>query len=337
MYAGCWLAILATPFGALADRPVGPGWSRWEASTFGVGMLSVMLLPFIITPYLPTRLEAISMPWAAALAALVSFTTWGYFYQPPSVARPSLRTGRKPAAYVPRHRWVDRLTGWRFTLWRQATHQLSVFATIFFGGAIVWAGFAVFHPPMPSLAETFRRATLLPFESATATQLEPMMFGALFLFSGFGNVRLPMGFRAIRWMPFSSVQLACMPLLEGLISATALWVVLLAIHVTLSGTIPASLRFDLFVTWTACAAMSHLLRTTLPLHFVVNFTVGVMVPPMILGSVTFFEPWRADRAQPAMLVGSIVLLLAISAVMFRAITRSPRLYRANPLFQGRMS
>lgn len=164
-----------------------------------------------------------------------------------------------------------------------------------------------------------------------------MMFGALFLFSGFGNVRLPMGFRAIRWMPFSSVQLACMPLLEGLISATALWVVLLAIHVTLSGTIPASLRFDLFVTWTACAAMSHLLRTTLPLHFVVNFTVGVMVPPMILMSVTFFEPWRADRAQPAMLVGSIVLLLAISAVMFRAITRSPRLYRANPLFQGRMS
>jgi hypothetical protein len=164
-----------------------------------------------------------------------------------------------------------------------------------------------------------------------------MMFGVLFLCSGFGNMRLPMGFRAIRWMPFSSVQLACMPLLDGLISATALWVALLAIHVTLTGTIPASLRVDLFVTWTACSAMSYLLRTTLPMNFVVNGTLGVMVPPMIWMSLAFFEPWRADRVQPAMLVGSIVLLLAISAVMFRAITRSPRLYRGNPLFQGRMS
>lgn len=337
LYTGFWTAMRATPFGTMGERPVGHGTPVWQSVAVAAVLVITLAIPFFAAPYLPTTVDAFSARWSALALTMAVFTLWGYLHQPVIVARPSLRTGRKPAAYVPRHPFVDRLTGWRLKLWREVTHDLFVFAVIFVAGIVIWIWFAALQPPMPSLSEIFRRAALLPFERSTASQFEPVIFAMLFMISTISNIRLSVGLRAIRCLPLSSTQLAATPLLAGLISASTLWIALFTVHVVLSGTAPASLRLDLFLSWAACSAASTLLRTALPFGFIVNGISASMVLPALWLSTALVDPWRPEFMQPAMFVGSIALLLVVSALMFRAITRSPRLYRANPLFQGRVS
>ena len=342
LYCGCGMALWTTSLGRSGDAPG----TFMSTVAFAPILIGFVAWPFVIAPYLPHSFAEVRVTWAVVLLAMAAFTVRGYLHTPAIEARPHKRV-QKPglppelAAYNPASvvvmapaGLVDRLTGLRLVLYTECRKHVVLFSVLMSMGVAFWAAVSLFRPS-PALAEVFRRASLLPFSTTTASIAEPIVFGALLCVASQMEPGMVANIRALRPLPVSSARLSCLPLGLGLVCATTLWLVLLVLHGLVLWTLPVSPRLDLFVACAALAASTHVIRYAAPGQ---KATRGMLAfGPVALTWLAlgyFSDSWRADVVQPAMLIGGLVTLAASWAVMHRAVGRSSSMYRQRPVAAG---
>jgi hypothetical protein len=321
-------------------------WRLEDAPVTGVSMLAFVPVfigfiaaPFVIAPYLPHSFAQIGVTAVVLMVALAAVTVRGYLHDPAIEARENLRrasrippvpSGPHGVAAAPAG-FTDRLTGLTLVLWDEGRKQLIVFASLIAIGVACWAIASRFRP-VPALVEVLRLAGVMPFTSSGAMISEPIIYGA---FVAVAAVMVEPGMvaniRSLRTLPMSSARLACIPAGLGLISATMLWTVLLAVHGLAAGTLPASLRPDLFIAFAAFTASAQAIRFLAPGALVGKSMLG-FVPVAIVWLVLgyFSDAWQTDVAQLAMLVGGLLMLAATWVAMRHAVARSSAIYKLRP-------
>jgi len=186
----------------------------------------------------------------------------------------------------------------------------------------------------PSLTVFLRNVDALPLSSHRANFTEMLSWGFLLMFLNWRIPWITASVRSLRTLPISSRQFSWLPVGLGLISATALWIVLSVLHLVVTGTIPVAPRIDLFSAFAAVTAIGHTIRFITPGQLKTKGMAG-MAPAMIgILAVIFVDTWHPEIVQPAMLVGGILLLAASVAVMRYSVTRTSRMYR-QPAVAGR--
>ena len=334
LYCGCAMSLQTTSLGRSGDAPATVG----SVGLFGPVMLGLFAGPFVLAPFLPHSFAEIQATSAIVMLALAVFAGRGYLYRPTIEARPQQRVIRRdpsspgpaPAIVMTPAGLVDRLTGLKLVLWNECRTQLIIFSTVIAMGVAYWA-VASRVRPMPALGEFLRLAAVLPFSSPSARITEPIVFGALVAVATLAEPGMLADIRSLRTRPISSARLGCIPAGLGLVSATMLWIVLLALHGLVVGTLPASLRPDLFVAFAALTALAQAIRFITPGHTVGKSMLGfapVAITWLALGY--FSDSWRADVVQRAMLMGGLLTLAASWAAMRQAVMRSRTLYQPRP-------
>jgi hypothetical protein len=192
---------------------------------------------------------------------------------------------------------------------------------------IAWWWVTSFFKVVPALSTVLGRADMLPFASRSAHVTEPITVGALFLIASMLDVGAVTNFRSLRTLPLSAAQLGCVPVGLGLVSAGTLWIVFLALHALVLGTLPVSFRPDLFIAFAALTAFTQMLRITLPGQPATSSLIALAPVGVIWLALGYSDSFRTDIVQPAMFFGGLLTLTASFALMRRAVTRSSRLYK----------
>jgi hypothetical protein len=168
----------------------------------------------------------------------------------------------------------------------------------------------------------------MPFTSARASIAEPIVFGAIVVVVTLMEPGMIANIRSLRTLPISSSRLGCIPAGLGLVSAAMLWVVLLALHGLLTGTVPASLRPDLFMAFAALTALTHLIRFITPGQMVVRSMLSFAPVALTWLALGYWsDSWPLDVVQPTALIGGLLVLAASWTTMRHAVTRSSAMYR----------
>jgi len=333
---GSALALQATSVWRSADTAV-----TWASTlVFLPVLIGFSAAPFVLASYLPHSFAEIQATEVIVMLAMAAFTLRGYLHLPAIEARGNMRRARPiPSPAVPSGPdgvaaapagFAGRLTGLKLVLWEECRKQLIVFSSLIAIGVACWAIASRFRPVL-ALVEVLRLASVLPFTSASAMISEPIIYGA---FVAVAAVMIEPGMvaniRSLRTLPMSSARLACIPAGLGLISATMLWTVLLAVHGLATRTLPASLRPDLFVAFAAFAASAHTIRFLAPGALVGKSMLGFVPVAIVWLALGFSDSWRTDVVQPAMFIGGLVMLAATWLTMRRAVIRSSAIYKLRP-------
>ena len=370
LYCGCVMALVGTRWGRGADKPlmiesapnqavprppiqpvliwwvVLRAFGRVLVPTFAV-LLAPLVVPFFIAPYLPHAFSEIGGLPAVVMLAMAACAAWGFLHQPPIEAKPNQRVAtagaHRPApANVPagpsveaRERFVDRLTGLRLPLWRAGRKYLIAYSFVITAGIAWWWVTSLFKT-VPTLADVLSRVDMLPLASPTARMTEPITVGIMLLAAGLLDVGLVANLRPLRALPLSATQLSGLPVGVGLLSAAMLWIVFLVLHALVLRTPPVSFRIDLFTAFAALSTLAQVLRVVLPGEPSTRTAIAAMGPlGLTWGAVGYAvdsaATFRADLVQPAMFFGGLLVLAGSFALMYRAITRSNRVYRARPM------
>jgi hypothetical protein len=352
LYAGCAMALLATTAGQAADTPVSWGpvadtpvsVGRTVGRPLGVGlmarafatafvrvvgtMVAFLAAPFLFARYLPHTFAQIDAWGALVLLAMSAITAWGFFHQPAVEARASQRAARGEAApVVARATFADRLVGVTLVLWNESLKHLLTYSSAL---ALLVAGWWVTSQfrTVPGLSELLSKMGELPFASPSARVTELITLGALLFVTSSFDVSMISNIRPLRALPLSSTQLGCIPIGLGLLSAVMLWIALLVLHVLVLGTVPVTLRPDLFIAVAALMAAARALRFLGPGQMIANGLTGMAPISVTWLVIGFLESWPTDIVQPIMFIGGLLTLCATFVVMRHAVRRSSRLYRS---------
>lgn len=330
LYCGCHMALMTGSLGRSGDAPA----TFLSTVAFAPIMIALTAAPFVFAPYLPHSFAEMRITSAMVILAMAVLTARGYLHAPAIDARPSMRAARRvpsahgpaPAVVMTPAGLVDRLTGLRLVLWNECRKQLITFSSMIAMGVAGWAVVSRFRP-VPALGEVLRMAAMLPFSSPRALVSEPIVLGAVLMASTIVEPAMLENIRSLRRLPMSSARLGCLPVALGLVSASMLWIVLLAVHGLVLRTLPSSPRLDLFIAFAALTASTHAIRFIVPGQVVTRTMLGCMPVLIAFMAPGFAESWRPEIVQPCMVIGGLLILAASWVAMRHAVRRSSAIYR----------
>ena len=363
LYCSLAMALTGTRLGQIGDRPIAepkiyrPGTFspqpkvnlRWIIFKSFLGLLpyffawwaTSLVAPFFFARYLPHSFSQINAASAIVMLVMTAVAARGFLYNPPIKARPG-RTGaptKLPASagappsalsgrpVAARPQFANRLTGIHLAFFAECRKQLITFSALIVALIIVWAVVSQVRQ-VPALPEFLRNADALPFSSHRAQVTEFITWTFVFFWAGMTDIGRVTTIRPLRALPLSTAKLSALPVGLALVAAAMLWIVLLALHFLVLGTLPVSPRIDLFAAFAGITALSQTLRVIAPGSIPTKGMIAFL-PIMILmlaGSYAL-DSWHPDIVQPTMLGGGLLLLAASFLVMRLSVAGSSRLYR----------
>jgi len=340
LYCGCGMAVQSTAIGRAGDEPYQPFTLQSTGWVFLI-IFALNAVPFIVARYLPHSFADIGPAWIVIMLVMAALTVVGYRHTPEILPRPDMRLKRRlaqvpsaPAAaagarptMAPPKGYFARLTGSRLVMWEECKKQFWIIVWVLVAGVVAWAVTSLFRPVLP-LAEIFRNAGALPFSSARAPVVEPIIFSMLLVVLGLAEGWMASKIRLLRTLPLSTTQLGAIPAGLGLISASMLGVVLLILHALVVRTWPVSLRPDLFVAFAGLAAATHTIRFIVGTTSSTGWKMISFVPVMLAFlSVGFIDSWKPAPIQAGMLIGGVLMLAATWGVMRSTLRVNSAMYR----------
>lgn len=355
LYAGCVMALVATRVGRQLDQPVDrqpklspPGtfkndptinlrrftagiFLRAIGSMLGVTVAAVAL-SFQLARWLPHTSSEISVTSAVMALVMLAATVFSYRHRPAIVARPGPRgvraaRGSESAKPGARGRFVDRLTGLRLALWEEGQWQLISFVTVMVLLFVGWAAKTAFSGA-PALPMFLASVDALPFSASAPHETEPFTWITLFFLVLTLDALRMTGVRPLRVLPMSTARLSGLPVAIGLISASALWVTLLALHFLTQPGPPVTLRPDLFIGFAAIMSITHTIRLSTPAQTIMR-SVFCFAPIILVvaGSLFFLDSWRPGVWRAVLFFGGLAGLGTSYAAMRLVVQRGSWIYR----------
>lgn len=367
LYTGAFQAIHETKLGRIGNE---------QATLSNVGLWMPVMLVWVAGPalfgrYLPHRPEEIGPVTIGLLIVCLVLAVSGYRYQPPIVARPSLRLARvrpvsAPAGEPPvvtadeqakrdeRVRslplWIralffvldirpdekkrgvaDRLDGFRLLVWLEARRDLIACITAICFLGFVWL-FGLFHEKGLVAWRHFAGSLgFLPFAHAIGTLADTMAIGVFGFFASMAMHERLDHIRLLRTLPLSANRLIARVVFISTVSAVIVWLTLLLLHFVSTRALPVSARLDVFMS--AAAMMTLLSAVRLAI-------LGTQIPqpmPQAIGITIPCTLWYAAFHWPVIsparstAFASLFVFTLGYAVMIVAVTRSSRIYRALPV------
>jgi hypothetical protein len=185
---------------------------------------------------------------------------------------------------------------------------------------------------VPAFTQFLKSVDLLPLASSRAQVTEQVTWMFLFFFTNFREPWLFASTRRLRTLPLSPDVISLLPMALALISVSALWILLLALHLIVLHTIPASPRSDLFLAFAGLTAIAHSIRVLTAGSGVTRSMLPLAPAAVLLMSIAavidYWKTWHPELVQPAMFAGGMALMIAAYGLTRYSLTRTARVYRA---------
>jgi hypothetical protein len=260
-YAGALLPL--GPVMGYAGNNIGSRRPRWL--WIGLTTVSILLmvgalgLPFYFTKFLPLSIDQVSAGTIVAVAGCLAIAGLSFFWTPrrggvPRVAgtassEPRSQTGSQP-------RFVDGLTGVSRFAWPYVTVVLLVVSGILAAFIAYWVMFDSTVPLRTFLAGN----ALLIFETGFLPRTDP---GSMWVTVAIATIATSSPWkslvRPLKVLPIATHQLNALVLLTPFVQWASIWLVLLATHLAVVGSLPGTLRPDVFVFAGGVSALGHVL------------------------------------------------------------------------------
>ena len=183
---------------------------------------------------------------------------------------------------------------------------------------------------MPAWAEFAGTIGFLPFTHAIGTLPDTMAIGAFGFFMSMAMHERLNHVRLLRTLPFSSRHLIARVVLLSAVSGAMVWFALLVLHFVSTFSLPVNLRFDVFISAAAMMTLMSAVRFA---------TLGAQMPPPVPQAIGITIPctlwyaafhWPVGSPALAMTLASLLVFFAGYALLMATISRSTRIYRAQP-------
>jgi hypothetical protein len=336
-YAGTLLGgLLLLRAGTGSRGPIGRVVSAVAITLTVVTFAGGVLWGFLLQSYLPIEWEQLTGPAASLLAAGIGVALAAYFHMPPPGIRVlnrrvEARSHRVTIAHY--GALLARLTGSRLML----VHETLVTACGTFTMIVVVAVLGTFIDPQAGLAETLRAWRLLPFASGdpTAAIFSLVIYGSVML-NAFAPGRDPGGsspWRQLRVLPMTTAGLVRLLLVRRGTGWLTIWTALLILHVSVTRSLPATLRPELFVLAVGADALIYAVQVRWQQHPISLAYLAVYGAMMLVFGLVLVLPLRVlseTWADTLLLPLGLGALVAAAWILRRTLQYSSKLYAPAP-------
>lgn len=318
VYAGTLLAILSSSQPRIAPRSrvsqsIVAVWSGTAMTIFALGsVLSVLLYPA-----LASSLDEMTAGAVALLTGLMSLTLAGAAHVPAS-ANASSTTPARVHAVARRSTLASGTSGLRTI----ATGELSMVASFLALMLLVIAITTAIGEPWQGIVAAAQVAIRQVFSDTGDGDYAVSLWTMFAIVVPVRNVFLPM-LRRLRTLPLNLRQLMLLLVAAPALSAIVSWSSLIACHVVLMGTLPASLALDkvLLIVGLAASVQAAQIRFARPSLSPVWFLMGIVtVVPQTTKSVLWLDVTLATTA-----LGIALLVIGVR-VMYRSLAHRSESY-----------
>jgi hypothetical protein len=289
------------------------------------GMLSGLILPFLLRHQLPTRWSAVSAFTVALFTAGAAATIYSVVHVPPATTRPLRRPDTSGPSVVTTPIPPTRISG----LARLLFHELAFVALLasLMIGVVLGVALAIGDQPAGGWRAWLETQGLLIFHAAARggtprrwDVINQVVWCALYV--GTVSVRFPDFVKHLRTLPIDAVRLQVLFLGWPILTWSVVWIALALLHVLAVGG-PATAGYRLALLF----ALSGLSALAIALHL--RFRT---VPIGLVNGAAFLIPFAKLGDAPvwvACVVGALATTVAI-AVNRSALSRADTYKRASP-------
>lgn len=318
LYGGCFMALTAVfPLRVVA------GAGLWPTIRILILVMGIPLggaaLPFWFAKYLPENINAINGPALGWIIAAAGMTVASYFNQPPIVERASRGSLSSSTSAKPFR--GSRFVGLRLLFVKDARRAVITYGVLLLAGIAYWAIFG-----STTLAAFLNGFGALVF-AGLPSPAEGFPIVAIAFLMGASDIGLAGDLRGLRALPVSAARLSGIITGTSVITAVALWLVLLAAHAITIGTSPVSLRPELFVGATGSLAFWTAIRIAVPGDPMFKiFGLGLLA-----GGSSFVIGTLVD--QPASVIYKVMLAGGAAAIVLSWLVVTVTLRRSHRIYK----
>jgi hypothetical protein len=329
LYAFLYCGALL-PAGPLMGYSIGyasvrkPRWLWIAISTMlPLAFIGGLGFPWLFARLLPLSFDQFSIPTASVLVIGLLLTASGWAWTPQrggSTRAEQSSSHRGSAAAGTPERLADRFTGLARIYVSHAAVTLAVSGLVAGGFVAYWA----YARREETLVSFMQLTGLLPFMTSAPLVNDGLgeftILAAVMLVAGSG-IWHPFA-KQLKVMPLTVVELNALFVTTPLITWALIWLVLLAVHVTVAGTVPPTLRLEMFMFAAGATAFGHMLalrfkRAGMAFPWFVG-PLGIAVS--ILGQTAGTSP--SSHQSLALASGGLVGFAIAAVVNHRTLTRS---------------
>jgi hypothetical protein len=300
-----------------------------------MGLFAVALLylsPLIFKTYIPRSWNQIDAAEAMFLGALSLLGVKGFVHSPgmtPRASPPRMSSGIRK---TPMRSWPgDSVTGLT-RLFMVHARQIALMAPMAF--ATIWFIQTFTEGTRSgSIRDLLHELQLMPFDVGYATNGKHGFNLLMFIFVAVGDKprELMQRVRALRVMPMTANRLSLMFAGLALAEALVVWLWLIGIHVAIAGSVPATLRMDIFTIF--CGALT--LTRAIESLFLSSFGGRLVGMVAFMVPVALVTMWL-ESAQTVMLIVGLASFGAGITLQAQVLRRRQKLYKFKPpTFFGR--
>lgn len=327
-YGGCYMAVTAVfPLTVMAsDRSVTAALVRF----FGI-MIGGLALPFWFTQYLPREISGARNPVLGFIIAAAGLTLASYFNRPAIVERASAPKQRGRARTTETRAGFrdvlpgNSLTGLSRLFWVHA-RQIALLAPCAF--ATIWF-IEVFTGNLRSgsMRDILHLLRLMPFDVDYTGDLTRGFNLMMFVFVSISDKPrdLMQRARALRVLPLTANRLALVFAALAVVEAAVIWLWLLGVHIALIGSLPNTLRPDIFAIFCGALAMTRSIESLFQSSFAGRAVAAVLfLGPVLIATFLIKSP------QLAMVIFGVAAFAGGVYLQAHLLRRRHKLYKFTP-------
>ena len=336
-YAGTLLGgLLLLRAGTGSRGPIGRVVSAMGITLAVVTFAGGVLWGFLLQSYLAIEWEHLKGPAGWVLVAGIGVALAAFFHVPPPGSRVFSRRVETRSQRVTIAHYgalLAGLTGSRLML----VHETIVTASGALAMIVVVAVLGAFIEPEPGLAENLRAWKLLPFAPGdpTAAIFSLVIYGSVML-NAFAPGRESGGsspWRQLRVLPMTTAGLVRLLLVRRGSGWLTIWAVLLILHVSVTRSLPATLRPELFVLAVGADALIYAVQVRWQQHPISIAYLGANGAMMLVFGLVLVLPLRLlseTWAETLLVPVGLGALAAAAWILRRTLQRSSKLYAPAP-------